>query len=200
MEKEPDKRDQQGKDTSKDAKQPKEASSKAERQDQTTKSKVTLSKKEFDSLAEKAKKCDEYYDMWLRSQAELENAKKRLNKEKEEFLKFANEDLVIRLLPIVDNFDRALASVKHTEESDAILEGIKIMQRELHNLFTDYGVEAIKSVGEKFDPHFHEAIAVVESDEYPEDTVLEEIQTGYTLNGRLIRPSVVKVSKKKTSD
>ncbi len=160
-------------------------------------SKVSLSKKEFGELNEKAKKCDEYYDKMLRLQAELENTKKRLDKEKIEFMRFANEDLVIRLLPAVDNYDRALASVKHTKESDAILEGIRIVQKELHAILKDYGVEAIKGVGEKFDPHLHEAIAVVQTDEYQEDTVVEEVQKGYTLNGRLIRPSIVKVSRKK---
>jgi molecular chaperone GrpE len=152
---------------------------------------------ELEQLREKARKADEYYDRMLRAQAELENTKKRLTKEKDEFMKFANEDLIMRLLPIVDNFDRALASVKHTKESDAILQGIRMVQKELHSLFRDHGVEVIKSVGERFDPHLHEAIAVVESQDHPEDTVVEEIQTGYTLRGRLIRPSIVKVSKRK---
>jgi len=172
-------------DTSKDAKQ-----------NRSTKKDITLPKEEFDSLNQKAKEAGEHYDKWLRCQAELENAKKRLDKEKTEFLKYANEDLIIRMLPTVDNFDRALASVKHTKESDALIEGIRIVQRELHAILNDYGVKAIKSIGEKFDPHYHEAIAVVESDKYPEDTVVEEIQAGYTLNGRLIRPSIVKVCKK----
>lgn len=163
---------------------------------QKKKTKITLSKEEFDKLNDKAKSSDEYYDKWLRLQAELENTRKRLDKEKQEFFKFANEDLIIRLFPIVDNFDRALASVKHTKESDAVLEGIKIVQKELHSLFKDHGVEAVRAVGEKFNPHLHEAIAVVQTDEYPEDTVVEEIQTGYTLKGRLMRPSIVKVSKR----
>jgi len=164
------------------------------------KEEITLPKTEFDTLNEKAKRSDECYDKWLRSQAELENTKKRLDREKSDFIKFANEDLIIRLLPIADNFDRALASVKRTEESDAVLEGIKMVQKELSALFRDYGAEKVKSVGEKFNPHLHEAIAVIETDEYPEDTVVEEIQTGYTLKGRLIRPSIVKVSKKKQED
>lgn len=170
---------------------------KEKKEEKKLESKLALSKEEFDKLNDKAKKFDEYYDKWLRLLAELENTKKRLDREKQEFLNFANEELIIRLLPIVDNFDRALSSVKHTKESDAILNGIKIVQKELHTLFRDCGVEAIKSVGEKFDPHCHEAVAVVESDEYPEETIVEEIQTGYTLNGRLIRPSIVKVSKRK---
>ena len=158
---------------------------------------ISLSKEEFEGLNEKAQSSEEHYDKWLRCQAEVENTKKRLEKEKAEFFKFANEDLIIRLLPIVDNFDRALGSVKHTKASDAVLEGVKLVQKELHSLFKDYGVERVKSVGEKFDPHLHEAIAVVETDDHPEDTVIEEIQTGYTLKGRLVRPSIVKVTKKK---
>lgn len=162
----------------------------------SAKSKASLLKEELAGLKNKAAKLEEYHDKWLRAHAELENTKKRLEKEKQEFLKFANEELIIRLLPIIDNFDRALASVKHTKESDAVLEGIKLVQKELHTLFKDFGVEVVKGVGEHFNPHLHEAIAVVETDDAPEDTVVEEIQTGYTLNGRLIRPSIVKVSKK----
>lgn len=153
--------------------------------------------KEIKELSEKANKADEYYDKWLRCRAELENTKKRLDREKEEFLKFANEDLIIRLIPAIDNFDRALASVRHTEESDAVLEGVKLVQRELHNILKDYGVKEVKSTGEKFDPHLHEAIGVVETGDFPEDTIVEEIQKGYTLNGRLVRPAVVKVSKRR---
>ena len=77
------------------------------------------------------------------------------------------------------------------------MEGIKLVQKELHNLFRDHGVEEIKSINEKFNPHLHEAIATVETEEHPEDTVVEEIQRGYTLKGRLLRPAIVKVSKKK---
>ncbi|MFH1753530.1 MAG: nucleotide exchange factor GrpE [Candidatus Omnitrophota bacterium] len=157
---------------------------------------VTLSKIEFAALNEKAKASEEHQDKMLRAYAELDNTKKRLHKEKEEFIKFANEDLILRLLPIVDNFDRAISSVKHTEETDAVLSGIMLVQREFHSLFKDHGVEVIECQGEKFDPHLHEAIAVVQTDEHPEDTVVEEVQRGYTMKGRLIRPSIVKVSKK----
>ncbi|MEE8359530.1 MAG: nucleotide exchange factor GrpE [Candidatus Omnitrophota bacterium] len=158
---------------------------------------IKLSRSEFEVLTEKAKISEDYHDKMLRAYAELDNTKKRLQKEKEEFIKFANEDFILRLLPIVDNFDRAMVSVKHTEETDAVLSGIKLVQRELHNIFKDHGVEVIECVGGKFDPHLHEAITVVESDEHPDDTVIEEVQRGYTMNGRLIRPSIVKVSKKK---
>lgn len=159
-----------------------------------------ITKEEVDALMEKAKKSEEYHDKWLRACADGENTRKRLQKEKEEFIRFANEDLILRLLPIVDNFDRATVSVKHTPELDAVLKGIKLVQKELHSLFKDFGVEVIESVGKKFDPHLHEAIAVVETNEHEEDTIVEEIQAGYTLNGRLVRPCIVKVSKKKQED
>jgi molecular chaperone GrpE len=162
-----------------------------------TKDSVTLDKTEYDTLKQDARNGTESHDKMLRAYAELENTKKRLHKEKDEFVRFANEGLILRLLPIVDNFDRALASVKHTEETDAVLSGIRMVQKELHSLFKDHGVEEVEAVGRKFDPHFHEAIAVVETDDHPDDTVLEEIQRGYTLNGRLMRPSIVKVSKKR---
>ncbi len=158
---------------------------------------VTLGRDEYETLKAEAEKSRDNHESMLRACAELENTKKRLEKEKNEFLRFANEELILRLLPIVDNFDRALASVKHTRETDAVLSGIRMVQKELHGLFKDHGVEEVAAVGKKFDPHLHEAIAVVETEEHPEETVVEEIQRGYTLNGRLIRPSIVKVSKKR---
>ena len=104
---------------------------------------IKLSKPEFEVLTEKAKISEDYHDKMLRAYAELDNTKKRLQKEKEEFIKFANEDFILRLLPIVDNFDRAMVSVKHTEETDAVLSGIKLVQREFHSLFKDHGEEVI---------------------------------------------------------
>ncbi len=167
-----------------------------------TKTEIAISKAELESLNAKAKRSDEYYDNLIRLQAEVQNTKKRLDKEKQGFLKFANQELISRLLPIIDNFDRAMSSVKHTKETDGVLQGIMLVQKELHEVLKNYGVEVVKGAGEKFDPHLHEAVGVVESDEYPDDTVVEELQKGYTMNGRLIRPSKVKVSKRmsKNSD
>ena len=99
--------------------------------------KVTISKEELAALEELARKSEELHDNWLRALAELENTKKRLSREKEEFMRFANEDIMIRLLPIADNFERALASVKVTKESDAVLQGVRIVQKELASLFRD---------------------------------------------------------------
>ena len=159
--------------------------------------KIEISEKELGELRKKSDERDEYYNKWLKVHAEYENTRKRLEKEKSDRVRFANESIISKLFPIVDNFDRALSSVRHTKESGAVLEGIKLVQKEMHNLFRDHGVEEIKSINEKFNPHLHEAIATVETEEHPEDTVVEEIQRGYTLKGRLLRPAIVKVSKKK---
>ena len=147
---------------------------------------ATISKDKLAALEEGARKSEEHRDNWLRALAELENTKKRLSREKEEFMRFANEDIMIRLLPIADNFERALASVKVTKESDAILQGVRIVQKELAGLFRDYKVEPIECMGKKFDPHLCEAIATVQTDEHPEDTVIEQIQAGYTLDRKSV--------------
>ncbi len=158
--------------------------------------KIALSKKEHEALALKAKERDEYYDKWLRVHADFENTRKRLEKEKIEFLKFANEDIILQLLPIIDNFDRAINSHKVHGKDDPHLKGIILIKDELHKLIESYGVAKIKSVGEKFNPELHEAVMAVESQEDPDGTILEELQAGYTMHGRLIRPASVKVSKK----
>jgi len=158
---------------------------------------VILTKKQYDELAEKAKNTGEYYDKWVRAHADFENTRKRLEKEKLEFLRFANEDLILGLLPIVNNFDRAINSLPNKDKEDPHLKGVLLIKDELHKLLENYGVVKVKSVGEKFNPEFHEAVLTIDSDEHPEDTVVEELQAGYTMHDRLIRPAQVKVSKNK---
>ena len=171
---------------------------KKEKKHEKTKETISLRKKEYDELTANAAKGEEYYNKWLRVHADFENVKKRLEKEKVEFLKFANEDLILQILPIVDNFDRAINSRGTSDKEDPHLKGLFLIKDDLHKLLETYGVEKVKSVGEKFNPEFHEAVMVVESDDHPEEEmVLEELQAGYTMHGRLIRPASVKVSKKK---
>ncbi len=141
---------------------------------------------------------DEFKDKYLRAHAELDNARKRLIKEKEEYVRFANEDLLSQILYVVDNFDRALEHMNGTEKVESILEGIKMIQRQFHSLLEQNGVKRIESLGKKFDPAAHEAIEHVETGEDKEGVVMEEIQAGYMLNERLLRPVAVKVGKKKT--
>ena len=158
---------------------------------------VTLLRESYEALKKKAKLCDERYDRLLRLQAEFDNARKRMAKERAEFIKYANEDLICRFLPVLDNFERALVHAGEGQNARSILEGIKLIQKQMNEVLTNYGLKQIPSVGEKFDPNRHEAIMKVESETHEDGTVIEEVQKGYTLNDRLIRPAAVKVTVKK---
>ncbi|MGH7197904.1 MAG: nucleotide exchange factor GrpE [Candidatus Omnitrophota bacterium] len=159
-------------------------------------------KKEKEEAEEKAgapppeaeKKAAEYWDQILRLRADFENTKKRLEREKQDAIKFANERLLIEVLPIMDNLDRAMASLAEGHNPEKVKEGLGIAQRELHDVLEEHGVQVVKSVGELFDPKFHEAVAVTDDKDLKDGTIVEEIQRGYLLNGRLIRPSRVKIA------
>ncbi len=155
---------------------------------------VDISRKELEELKEKAKLKDEYYERVLRVQAEFENYKKRLDKDKTEFLNFANQALIYELLNIIDNFERAVDAADKTDDHKLLHQGVEMILKDLHDLLKEKGLAKIESVGKPFDPTKHDAISQVESDEHPDHTVVEELQTGYTINGRLLRPAKVKVS------
>ncbi len=140
-------------------------------------------------------------DRSLRLSADLENYKKRSEKEIKEFKKFANEALFKRLLTVVDNLERAISSSEAATEEGIdgkrLLEGVKMTYKDLLELFESFNVKPIHAEGELFDPAFHQAVTQEETDAYPENTVVRELQKGYIFNDRLIRPSMVVVSKKK---
>lgn len=150
---------------------------------------------EIEEVKKKAEERDEYYKKWLNVHAEYENTKKRLEKEKYEHIKFANETIISRLFPIMDNFDMAFAAMEKAEDKEAVLEGIKMVQKEFHRVLEDSGVEKIGSLGKQFDPNLHEAVTAVETDDVPEGEIIEEVRPGYTFNGRLLRAAQVKVAK-----
>ena len=169
-------------------------------------------------------------DQYLRTLAEVDNAKKRLHREKEEHVRYASETVVRQLLPIVDSLDQALVAVdpstrpanaglarlvpsaalgarqdsapaglRKQSDFDAIIKGVQLIHRQLLGLLEKEGVKRIPTVGERFDPHRHEAVAQVEAaDGTPDDTVAEEVQVGYTMHGKVIRPAIVKVATQKT--
>ena len=143
--------------------------------------------------AEEAKAKEER-DQLLRLKADFENTKKRLEKDKLEAIKFANERLLVEILPIVDNLDRAMASLSEGHDPEKVKEGLKIAQEELHEVLEQHGVQIVKSVGAEFDPKFHEAVGVVQAPGTKDGTIMEEIQRGYLLNGRLLRPSRVRIT------
>ena len=168
-----------------------------ENKDQTKKKKVMvkISDDELKGLTQKAAERDEYHNKWLNVHAEYENTRRRMEKEKFDYRKFANEDIIAQLFPIVDNFDMALLAMDTAKDKEAIMDGIKLVQKEFHKVLEERGVEKIETKGKEFDPNFHEAVCAEPTTEYPDGMILEEIRTGYTLNGRLLRPAQVKVAK-----
>ena len=133
-------------------------------------------------------------DTFLREKAELENFKKRLTKEKEDFVQFANERLLKELLQIEDNLERAMAAPNATLES--LKEGVEMIQKQFKDFLKNQKVEAIEALGKPFDPNLHEVLNQQESEEYEENTVIEEYSKGFTLNGRILRSAKVVISKK----
>lgn len=133
-------------------------------------------------------------DGWLRAQAEFANARKRFEKQRAEAYQNATADVIINLLPILDDFDRALANVPAAISGDPWFEGILLVQRKLNNILETFKVIPITAVGQPFDPTLHEAIMPEESSEHPSGTVTREMQKGYRLGDRIIRPALVYVA------
>lgn len=170
---------------------------KAEKGPSKEEKQVTLKEEEYLALKEEAQKSKDCWERLLRLQAEFDNARKRWEREKQDIMRFANEDLVYELLNVVDNMERSLelAQEKH-EDFTAFLKGVEMILSHLHDLFKRYGVTAIDTKGKLFDPNFHEALMQIEKDDLAENTIVEELQKGYLLNSKVIRTAKVKVSKK----
>ncbi len=145
-------------------------------------------------LKESQEKAEEYYARLQRLQAEFDNYRKRTQKEKEDFIKFASEQVILNLLPVLDNFEWAIAAAEGSQDFQAYAQGVEMIFKQIQNVLAKEGLVVIESVGKAFDPNIHEAVLRVESEEYPENTVVEEMQKGYYLKERVIRPSMVKVS------
>lgn len=139
---------------------------------------------------------DTNMDHYLRSQAEMENMKKRFRKDKQDLVKFGNEILTKQLLPVADNLEMALDHSKGENSLEALREGVDLTLKGLMNVLEKAGVERVEAVGATFDPSFHEAVSEQEDDRAEPGTVLKELQKGYLLNQRLIRPAMVIVNKK----
>lgn len=135
---------------------------------------------------------DSLLDRLARSQAEFENARRRAGREQQEFRDYATVDAIRSLLPVLDSFERAL-QVK--AEAGDFRSGVELIYKQLQDAFSKLGVRRIPAKGERFDPHHHEAIELVETADAPDHEVLEELQHGYKLKERLLRPAMVKVAK-----
>lgn len=145
-------------------------------------------------LAKAKAKAEEHYEQMLRLQADFDNYRKRTQKEKTEIINFASERIVGDLLPILDNFERAASAAKTNPDIVAFSQGVDMIFRQLQTALSKEGLKAMEAVGQPFDPNLHEAVLRVDSDEHPENTVVEELQKGYFLKEKVLRPCMVKVS------
>lgn len=157
-------------------------------------------RKEFEDiekLREKASLADNYYDQLLRLKAEFDNYRKRINKERKEYLEAAKEEIIYELLTVIDNFERAMKAAEENRSFEKIFEGIKLIHKQLKDFLSAHGVSVIEAEGKKFNPEYHEAIEHEEVDTDGEDIVTKEVLKGYTFKDKVLRPAMVKVSKKK---
>ena len=147
-------------------------------------------------LEEKSALVAEYEDLLKRKQADFENYKKRAQKEAQDFKKYANAEIVLDVLSMMDDFERAIESTESSMDFDALRDGILLVEKQIRNtLESKYGVKVIDALGKEFDPTVHDAIMMEESEKHEEDTVIEDFQKGYIMHDRVIRPSKVKVAK-----
>jgi molecular chaperone GrpE len=147
-----------------------------------------------EALEAKTLLAEEHRDRYLRAAAEFDNARKRAARERDEYTRYANESLLRELLPVLDNFERALQSARNETTAVAVTAGVELIQRELLRVLEKFGVTSFTSVGQPFDPERHEAIARVPAQGQPEGTVVDETARGYLLNGRVLRPAMVTVA------
>jgi molecular chaperone GrpE len=138
----------------------------------------------------------ELYDRLLRKQADLDNFRKRMQREKEEFLQHANADIIRLLLPVLDGFERAIAH-RDSSTPEQFVAGVDLIHRELLDTLGRAGVTPIEAKGKQFDPHLHQAVETVEAPGHKDQEVVEELQRGYKLKNRLLRPAIVKVAVEK---
>ncbi|HSM56377.1 MAG TPA: nucleotide exchange factor GrpE [Candidatus Sulfomarinibacteraceae bacterium] len=145
-------------------------------------------------LQEAEAQAAEYLEGWQRARAEFANARKRLERERSEARRNATVDVVSKLLPVMDDFERALENVPEHIGEDSWFEGVALVYRKLASILEETQIERIKAVGQPFDPNVHEAVLQEESDDHESGTVIKELQSGYRLNERVIRPAMVVVA------
>jgi molecular chaperone GrpE len=157
-----------------------------------------LTPEEIEALRAKAAKADENYDRLLRVSADFDNYKKRAARERLDAIKYANENLLERLVPVLDTFDMAMQAVNSPQGAsmDALKTGVSMIHSQLKGVLSDAGLQELDASGQKFDPNLHEAVSHQESADVPEGNVLQQLRRGYKLQGKLIRPATVIVARK----
>jgi molecular chaperone GrpE len=146
-------------------------------------------------LAQKNEEIKQLQDRILRMAAEMDNTRKRLERERSEGINFANECLIREILPVIDNLDRAVQHGEKETNCQSLLEGVRMTLKSMEDVLGKFGCVSFESQGKQFDPKYHEAVMQQESTEHPDKTVIQELQKGYSLRDRLIRPAMVVVSK-----
>ncbi|MCD1293968.1 nucleotide exchange factor GrpE [Methanocella sp. CWC-04] len=155
-----------------------------------------VNKKDLEAeLIKKTKLADEYLNGLKYLQADFENYKKRVAREKEDYVRQANESLILELIDVYENLERALDTSRKSGD-DKFSRGLEMIYSEMRSVLEKHGLKPIKAVGEKFDPYLHEAMMQADSGDHEDETILEEFQRGYMLNSKVIRHSKVKVSKR----
>ena len=153
-----------------------------------------INEDEYELLQEKSKKADEYYGHYVQARADIDNLRKRGQREREEYVRYANDRLLGEVIPIIENFERALTVAEKVPATHNFAVGVEMILKQLREVLGRYGVEEIFPENGPFDPARHEAADSVETTEHPDHTVLEVLQRGYALNGRVIQPAVVRVA------
>lgn len=166
-------------------------------------SKKAVEKEELEIVEEEVVEVDEIEvlkeeiatlkDKMLRNAAEVENFKRRANEEKQNFMRYATSEVMLELVSVIDNFDRALTSCE-SELEGASLDGLKMIYEQINSIANKNGVEEIKCVGEEFDPNFHQAVMTGKDENYGSGIVIEEFQKGYKIKDKILRPAMVKVN------
>ena len=151
-------------------------------------------------LEEQKAKAAEYLDGWQRARAEFANYKKRIEKEQEDMIQFANGAFITKLMPVMDDFERAFQTLPPNLMGMTWLEGIVLIQRKLQILFEQEGVAVIETEGQFFDPALHQAVTHEESEEHEEGQIIGEVQKGYKMGDKVLRPSLVRVAKRISGD
>jgi len=172
-----------------------QAAEEIEAEEQTTASQDSSSTEEDDvRLNELHKQVEDAQQRALRAQADFDNYRRRTIKEKEELAQYASMKLITELLPVIDNFERALTAAQTAEDKDSFIKGVDMIFRQFNQVLQQEGLAQMETVGQPFNPDFHQAIMQVESDEHEEGIVVEEVQRGYMLKDKVLRPAMVKVS------
>ncbi|HEX3012257.1 MAG TPA: nucleotide exchange factor GrpE [Syntrophomonadaceae bacterium] len=147
--------------------------------------------KELEEAREEARK---NHDLHLRALADTENIRKRAQRERDEYIKYATLPLIKKLLPVLDDFMRAMEACRNSQDYEALRKGVEIIVGHIDQILKAEGVEVIECLGQPFDPQLHQPLMIENSEEYEANIVIEELQKGYKMLGRVIRPSLVKVS------